>query len=227
MKALLVGGTGLTGGFVLNNLLENSSFTKVNLLSRRSLYREHEKLEEFLVDFSLLNPSSIAFKVDVVFCCLGTTIDKAGSKENFRLVDFEYITQVARIAKLNGVKQFVLLSSVGADSKSAIFYLQVKGETEDFIKRLAFNSLHIFRPSLLLGERRENRWKEKIGSTLNAALGFALTGGLKKYRGIEASTVAKAMVHVSTQNLIGQFIYEADIDKLAKQYLPDKKLNLE
>ena len=134
--ALLVGATGLVGGLVLEQLLADTYFEKVIVLTRKSLGKSNAKLKEVLVDFNKLDDYATEIKADAVFCCLGTTIKVAGSKEAFKKVDFEYPFKIAQLAKQNGTSTYLLITALGASKNSMIFYNQVKGELEDEVSKL-------------------------------------------------------------------------------------------
>ena len=141
--AILFGGSGLVGGFCLELLLESPIYAKVLSFGRKKLNKEHEKLEQIEIDFEKLSQYQKLIQGNDLFCALGTTIKKAGSQEAFRKVDLEYPAEIAKIAVKNGVSQFILVSSAGADSKSNNFYTKVKGELEDIIRELPFWGIHI------------------------------------------------------------------------------------
>ena len=155
--ALLAGATGLIGSQVLKLLLDDPEYHEVKILTRRAIDVSHHKLRTILADVDSLKNVVGELKADTVFCCLGTTMKKAGSKEAFRKIDFTYPLEIASATHRLGAKQFLLVSALGADPSSSIFYNKVKGETEDAIGKLGFTSFHIFRPSLLLGDRNESR----------------------------------------------------------------------
>ena len=209
-SAFLVGATGLIGGQLLDLLLIDNRYDKIVVITRRSINRTHKKLKEYIVDFDNLESIREAFKVNDVFCCLGTTLKTAGSKEAFRKVDYDYPLEVAKIAKEMGAEQYLLVSALGSDSNSSLFYNKVKGEVEEAISQLEFKSFHIFRPSLLFGTRKEVRIGEKIGQILMKAIGFLFIGSLKKYRGVESIKVARAMLAKAKLQDIGQFYHESD-----------------
>ena len=162
-------------------------------LVRRPGIAPRANLHERVVDFTALKPEDVA-PVDDVFCAIGTTMKKAGSRAAFRHVDFELPLRVAELAVSVGAKRLALVSSVGADAGSSNFYLRTKGELEDALAKLPLASLHIFRPSLLLGDRDESRPGEAIASVVSRATKGLLVGRLRKYRPIEADQVARAMV---------------------------------
>jgi uncharacterized protein YbjT (DUF2867 family) len=196
-KALVIGATGFVGRKVVTMLLNNEQYEKVTVLVRRSLNIKNAKLNEQIIDFDKMNDYLSLFRVHDVFCCLGTTIKKAKSKENFEKVDLDYPLSAAILAKENGVEKFLVISAMGANSNSKIYYNKVKGELENRLKMIGLDSLHIFRPSLLLGEREEFRLGERVGEYLMKGLGFILVGPLKNYRGITGEKVASAMMQVA------------------------------
>lgn len=196
MKAIIVGSTGLVGTELVKQLSMDSEFTKITALVRKKSGLSLSKFEEFEVDFDNL-PKEVFEGQDVVFCCLGTTIKKAGSKEAFKKVDFEYPLNVAKIATEKGVKCYTIVTAMGSDAKSSIFYNQVKGEIENALIDLKFLRLGIFRPSMLLGDRSEFRIGESIGQGIMNLLGFLIP---KNYKAIHGKKVAKAMVNFVKHN---------------------------
>ncbi len=195
MKVLLLGATGLTGGLVLEGLLAADQVSQVVAPTRRALTIEHEKLQAAAVDFAHLEEQAALFKVDAIICCLGTTIKKAGSRKRFREVDYGYAIKAAELGRQQGAEAFILMSAIGASSSSPVFYNRTKGELEDDLKGLGYPYLSIYQPGLLLGERSEQRTAEALGMKAMPAINGLLQGPLRKYRGIEAATIARAMVH--------------------------------
>lgn len=192
-RALVLGGTGLVGSRCVTHLAASRAYGSVTCLVRRPAIAVRGTLHERVVDFSALQPDDVA-PVDDVFCAIGTTMKKAGSREAFRHVDFELPLRVAELAVSVGAKRLALVSSVGADAGSSNFYLRTKGELEDALAKLPFAALHILRPSLLLGDRDESRPGEAIASVISRATRGLLVRGLRKYRPIEADQVARALV---------------------------------
>jgi uncharacterized protein YbjT (DUF2867 family) len=192
-----VGATGLTGSSCLELLLDDNEYEKVTVLTRRPLPQAHDKLEQHVVDFDDLNASADQMKANDVFCCLGTTTKKAGSKEAFRKVDLDYPRELAGIAAANGSEQFLVISAPESNPNSMLFYGRVKGEMEQAVSSYPFKGVYIFRPSLLVGERDEFRLAEGLAIKLFTALPFLLAGPLKKLRPIEARAVASAMIIVA------------------------------
>jgi uncharacterized protein YbjT (DUF2867 family) len=208
--ALLAGATGLVGGHCLELLLEDDAWEQVVVLGRREIGATHPKLLQRVVDFDRLAELGDVPRVDDVFCCLGTTMKHAGSEEAFRRVDFTYVHELARLASRQRAGQFLLVSALGANSRSRVFYYRVKGEVEGAVRKLPFDGVHIFRPSLLLGERRESRPVERLAILAGRALGFLFVGPLARYRPIEARAVAAAMVRVAKDAARGVHVYESD-----------------
>lgn len=195
MRIMLLGATGLTGGKVLQGLLGRDEVSQVVALVRHKLPTLHDKLDQHEVDFDKLENHAELFDVDVIICCLGTTIKKAGSQEKFRKVDLGYPLKAGELGRSQEVRAFILMSAIGASSSSTIFYNRVKGELEDALKDLNYPYLSIYHPSLLLGDRKEQRTAEALGIKAMPLVNRLLIGPLDKYRGIEAQTVADAMVN--------------------------------
>lgn len=206
--ALLVGATGLIGRQLLIKLLHVPYYDSVIVLTRSSLNITHTKLTE--INFNFEKPDGKVVVADDVFCCLGTTIKKAGSKEAFKKVDLEYPLAIATLAQKNGAEKFLIVSSMGASEESSFFYNQVKGQVEQRLAALKFPVLHIFRPSLLLGNRQESRLGEKLGGMFTTLLRPFMIGSLKKYRAIDSGKVANAMLAYAKKSEKGVFIHESD-----------------
>ena len=217
MIATIAGATGLIGSHLLKNLLDDPYFDTVRILVRRPFDLTHPKLEKKIVDFNDSDSLLVALSnSNVVFCSIGTTQKRVkGDKEAYRKIDFDIPTKLARFSKMAGCEKFILVSSIGANRKSGNFYLQLKGEVEDVVKTIGLGSLHIMRPSFLLGDRKEFRLGESIGKPFMKVFSFAIPA---KYRPIEAKDVAKAMAAIAKKNDGGIFIYEYDqIKKLSSQ----------
>ena len=207
------------GSRCLRLLLDSSRYGKVIGMARRCLPVSHPKFSCQQTDFDHLTAMPQA---EDVFCALGTTIRQAGSQEEFRKVDFEYPRRLAELAVAAGAQRFVLVSSVGANANSRNFYLWVKGELENAIRALPIKALHIFRPSVLVGARTERRPGEAAIVILAQTLEFLLMGKLRRYRPIEAETVAAGMVAAAASEEPGTHIYQYDdIRKLADESAPD------
>lgn len=203
--ALIAGATGLIGQQVLSLLLNDPQYSQVIALTRKPL-EAHPKLKQVETDFSNLEQKKSDLQADTVFCCLGTTMAKAGSKENFYRVDFHFPYLLARISYTLGARQFLMVSALGANPKSSVFYNRVKGEAEKAISEIGFSSVHFFRPSLLLGARDEKRSGEKIAKSLFTFFDILIPA---KYKAIDSAKVARAMVRASHDHSPGIQIHES------------------
>lgn len=192
--ALIGGATGLVGRELVSLLLGSPVYQRVRVLVRRPLLFSHTRLEEVRTDYSDLAALGDKLKVDDAFCCLGTTLRKAGSKEAFEAVDYGHVLALARAAQAAGVKRFLVVSAAGTSEHSAAFYSQVKARMEKDVATLGFESIHIVRPSLLLGNREESRPGERLGQILSPLISPLMLGGLRKYRPVRAGDVARAMM---------------------------------
>src|SRR6266508_2165809 len=208
--ALVAGATGLIGGHVLDLLLADARWSRVVTVGRRTTSQRHDKLEQRVLDLGALETVSDLPHVDDVFCCLGTTIKQAGSQPAFRLVDHAFVVGLGRAGLRASGTQFLLVSAIGADPKSRVFYSRVKGETEAAIRALPYQGIQIFRPSLLLGERPAFRLGERIAMLGAPALPALLFGRLRRYRPIHAATVARAMVAIAHEAPRGPNVFEYD-----------------
>lgn len=206
MRAQVTGSTGLIGGELLKILAAEQVETLA--LARRS-FPAPLGVRVVQTDFSALRPSS-ELTCTHAFCALGTTIKKAGSQEAFRKVDFDAVVASAKLAKDCGAGVFVVVSALGADSGSAIFYNRVKGQMEQAVREIGFSSTYVMRPSLLVGERSESRKGEQVGNVIGAVLGPLMQGPLRKYRPIRGRDVARAMLVCARRAAPGFHILESD-----------------
>lgn len=198
-SAIVIGASGLVGSFITLKLLDDERYQSVKVFVRNSLSINHPKLEENIVSFEYLDTWKSKIAADELFSALGTTIKKAGSKENQYKVDFTYQYEIAAAASQNGVKKYLLVSSIGADYKSRNFYLRMKGNLDEKVRQLNFEKIRIFRPSILEGLRSESRPGETLGIKI-AGIITSVIPALKKYKPIRASEVAEAMIKSANQN---------------------------
>lgn len=210
MEAIIVGATGLIGNSLLHQLLDHPDYTKITAIVRKEIPLQHPKLEQLLVDFDHLENHQDHIKADVVFCTLGTTKSKTPDQEQYRKIDYQYPLDIAFIAQQNGASQYHLVSSLGANAKSAVFYSKLKGEVERDLKSIPFRAIHIYRPSLLVGNRKEHRTGEAFMIGVMRILNPLLIGGLKKYRSIKIDKVASAMLKQSLNPTTGIFTYDSE-----------------
>lgn len=201
LTTLIVGSSGLVGNELLKILLDSDNYEIVNSLVRKASGVVHPKLREFVIDFDNIDKFSNAFAVDDAFCCLGTTIKKAGSQDAFKKVDVDYVLNFTRVAKSLGAKKIAVISSMGANPNSSIFYNRMKGLMELGVTNSGIEYVLLFRPSLLLGNRKESRFGEKFASKIVKPFMFLFSGPLKRYRPILASDVAKGIFnHTQSAN---------------------------
>jgi len=195
--ALIAGATGLVGSSLLRQLLKENYYHKIIVLVRKNIDTKDSRVVQQVVDYNKLTQYANEMRADDVYCTLGTTIKKAGSQEAFKKVDYEYPLALGKIAKQNGAQKFIIVTALGSDAKSPIFYNKVKGEIEDQLKSLKLPHLFILQPSLLVGDRQENRPGEKVAIVASKVFNHLLFGPLKKYRSINIELVAFGMIHAA------------------------------
>ncbi len=205
--AVVAGGTGLVGKVLVEQLLATPAFDRVATLGRRKTGREHPRLTEYETD--LLAPHVTEAPTDL-FCCLGTTIKKAGSEEAFRAVDHDMIVSFAKWGRAQGAIRFFLVSSIGADPSSSFFYLRVKGETERDVEALRFGTFYAFRPGMIVGDRAERRPLEAVGMAAIKAMGPLMIGPLRRQHGVEPDLLARAMIGAALRGDQGHHVCEYD-----------------
>src|SRR3984893_4397892 len=195
-KAIVLGASGQIGHLLVEQLLRDDYFELLRIILRKPFDIKNPKIEEKIIDFENESQFRNALgKADVAFCCIGTTMKKVkGNKELYRKIDFDIPVNSAKWGYENGLRQYALVSAVGADPDSGNFYLRLKGEVEKSISQIPFESIHLMRPSFLLGHRKERRPAESIAKLLIQPLAFIFAGGWKKYRPIQAFVVAQAMI---------------------------------
>ena len=208
--AVIAGASGLVGGYLLDILLQNAGYQDITILVRKELPVHHNKLKQVVVDFDRLADYESEITGRALFSCLGSTQKKTPDLSIYHKIDHDYTLQLAQIAAKNGMKQFHLVSSMGANPSSSNFYTKMKGETEDDLKNAGLKCLHIYRPALLTGDRKEKRSSEPFLIGLFKLINPLLLGSLRKYRSIPAKTVAAAMYKQSLINQEGIFIHPSD-----------------
>jgi uncharacterized protein YbjT (DUF2867 family) len=221
--AFIFGSTGLVGSELLNLLIADNNYKQIYCFVRQAISLETPKVTQVVGSFDSLNESIDSIKSDEVYICLGTTIKKAGSQEKFRDVDYTYVVESARAGLNMGAKKIAVVSSAGADKDSNVFYSRVKGEMEQTISVLAYIEIHILRPSLLLGSRKEFRLAEYLSIQISKLLDPLIGSFLGKYRPVRATEVAAAMIQVmKNDNHSGKKVnfYASDIiRKIGNRYL--------
>jgi uncharacterized protein YbjT (DUF2867 family) len=209
---ILAGSSGLIGGLALQNLIQDPRIQKIILVSRTKQNISNPKIVQIISSLELLDSVDLKDynidKIDAGLCALGSSIKKAGSKESFIKVDKDFVINVAKFSKRFGAEQFLVISSLGANQKSSFFYNKVKGEMEDSLRALNFKKLIIFRPSVILGQRKEVRVAERFFVKMSPFLSTTLIGPFKKYRGIEATILANHFTNAIFTNSVGSIIIE-------------------
>ncbi|NCB08432.1 MAG: NAD-dependent epimerase/dehydratase family protein [Bacteroidia bacterium] len=203
--ANVIGATGLVGKQLVQQLLKDERFEKVRIFVRRETGLNHPKLEQFIIDFSKTETWKKLLTGDVLFSALGTTLKQAGSKEKQYEIDFTFNRNFAKKAKENGIENFILVSSVGANSKSSIFYTRIKGELDEAVSEIGFKNLVILRPASLTGNREKRRLAEELTVPVLRVLTRFM---LKNYRPVSGETVAKAMINASFRTETNKIIFE-------------------
>ncbi|SOD97866.1 Rossmann-fold NAD(P)-binding domain-containing protein [Spirosoma fluviale] len=207
--ALVLGATGLIGNLLTHQLVNSQAYSQIKVLVRKPLTWQHPHLQEIHFEFD--HPNGLIIQADDIFCCLGTTMKKAGSKEAFQKVDYQYPMTIARMGLTNGAKQFAIVTSMGADTESSFFYNRVKGEVERDLASLNYPTLLIYRPSLLLGNRAELGGDNRLGERLaEGAMRLLKPLVPAKYQAVEANKVATAMLTTTQRGLTGKTVFESD-----------------
>ena len=207
--ALLFGSSGLIGGQLLNNLVQNNDYSKIKIFVRSEPEIKDSKIEIIKIDFNNLENHIEDIKGDDCFFCIGTTKKNSPDKNEYKRIERDIPVEIAEIANANLINSFIYVSSGFADPKNSGAYLRYKGEVEKELKKLNFTKLGIMRPSFLMGNRKEKRFGEKIGIFLFKLLSPLFLGPLKKMKPIHSKTVANVMIKVANEN-IQQSIFESD-----------------
>lgn len=215
--ALILGATGLTGSLLLEKLITDIRYDTIRLITRKSLNNNSPKVEEHVGDLLDLEQFKDYFSVDEIYCCIGTTASKTKDKRIYRAIDFGIPVSAASLAKKNGVSKFLVVSAMGANAKSSIFYNKTKGEMEKAVLNINIDTTYILRPSLITGDRKENRTGEKIGVTIFKLINPLMVGPFRKYKSIEANTISQAMINLANSNAEGTILQSDDIQRLGCQ----------
>ncbi|RYG05736.1 MAG: NAD-dependent epimerase/dehydratase family protein [Chitinophagaceae bacterium] len=220
--AVVIGSTGMIGELLVQYLIRDPAYSMIRLLVRKPVRITDPKIEVAMTDFN--NPDDYAQKIgtgDVIFSCVGTTQSSVkGDLSAYRKIDFDIPVNAARHGLKAGFKKLLIVSSVGADSKAGNFYLKLKGETEDALKAIGLEALHIYQPSLLMGKRKENRLMEKVAQAVMPVLSIFLLGNLKKYKPVSGEKVAQRMVLDGKSDVKGVFVHQyADLNQSQVRFL--------
>ena len=207
--AIVFGSTGLIGGHLVNQLIQDNYYTKVKIFVRSQTSINNEKVEVINIDFNNLESHKTEITGDDCFFCIGTTKQNSPNRNEYQKVELDIPKEIGQIAKANSVNSFIFISSIYANPNSSGNYVKFKGLVEEELKRLNFSKLGILRPSFLMGDRKENRVGEKMGILTFRLLSPLLLGPLKKMKPINSEKVAKAMIKIANENL-GKIIFESD-----------------
>ena len=216
--AIILGATGLTGSILLKKLVADDRYGKIKVFTRSHVNLKHEKIEEYLIDLFELESLENLFTADEVFCCIGTTQKKTPDKDTYRQIDFGIPATAARLCRKNDIETFVVISALGADENSRIFYNRTKGEMEGAVLDQKISKTYILQPSLISGDREENRPLEFAFKKLMRIGDHFLFGGLKKFQSIHPSTIADAMLIVANHGYKNIRIESDEIKKLVTEY---------
>ena len=197
--AIILGATGLTGGMLLQQLLEDDRYGKIKLFSRNSVEKKHPKIEEHLIDLFKLEEHKDKFTANEVFCCVGTTKKKTPDHNTYTKIDRGIPVTAARLCKANNIDTFLVVSALGANPKSRVFYNRIKGKMEKEVLEQEIKNTYILQPSLITGERKESRSFEKVGKVMLNFINPFFLGTLRKYKSISAESIARAMVAIANK----------------------------
>jgi uncharacterized protein YbjT (DUF2867 family) len=214
--AIILGASGLTGNLLLQKLLLDDDFICVKLFVRKPIQIEHPKVLQYCVDLLRLEDYSNDFIGDVVFCCIGTTKKKTPDKNKYQAIDFGIPVQAAKLCKTNNISCFIVISALGANANSSIFYNQTKGMMQEAVIKENIKNTYILQPSLILGRRAQFRLGEKVGEILLLFFQLFLFGKLKKYRPIDAAIIADAMLLLFKQDYPTSIIPSDEIIRLVQ-----------
>lgn len=212
--AIILGATGLTGNLLLKKLIADENYTAIKLFSRKLSGFTSPKIKEFIVDMLKLEQYAKDFAGDVVYCCIGTTAAKTKDKSLYKAIDFGIPVAAAKLTKENNIPTFIAISALGANAKSKVFYNRTKGKMEEAVLNEKIPNTHILRPSLIVGNRNENRPGEKIGAFVLNITNVFLVGKFKKYRSIEAECIANAMYKLAEGKHNNQIVESDKIQEL-------------
>ncbi len=215
--AIIIGATGLTGNILLNKLLSDDRYSKIKIFTRKPLRLENKKVTEILCNLIDAESYKDNFFGDEVYCCIGTTLKKTPDKELYKKIDYGIPVNAAKLCKVNEISSFLVMSSMGANASSSVFYSRTKGEMEQAVLEQNIENTYILRPSIISGNRVERRIGEKVGIVVIKLMQPLLIGSLKKYRAIEAETIATAMIELANNGSNRQIIISDQIQTLGEK----------
>lgn len=215
--AIILGATGLVGGILLDLLLVDDRYQKIILFSRSSAKKNHPKIKEHLCDLLELEKQKGLFKADEVFCCIGSTNAKTPNKDMYKHIDFGIPVTAAKLCQQNDIPTFIVVSALGADANSSIFYNRIKGQMENKVLEFNITKTHLLQPSMIGGDREEKRPREYLFKKLMQGLDFLFVGSLKKYRVIHPKSIAGAMLWLANHQYKEKRIVSEELKKLSKR----------
>jgi len=214
--AIVLGATGLTGSILLQKLLINKRYNSIKVFTRKPTGIKHPKIIEIECDLLKLEESKNDFAGDEVYCCIGTTSKKTPDKKIYKQIDFGIPVSAAKLCKENKISKLLIISSIGANAKSSVFYSKTKGEMEQAVLALKISNTYILQPSFIVGDRKEKRTGEKFGIVLSKLVQPLLIGPAKKYRAINADTIANAMIYLANNGFEKQIVSSEELQKIGK-----------
>lgn len=214
--AIILGATGLTGGLLLSKLLDDVRYDQIKIFSRKSIGFKHPKIKEYLGDILNFDLFKKYFFADEVYCCIGTTAKKTPDKSLYKKIDIGIPMAAAKLCKKNKIDTFIVMSSLGANSKSTVFYNKIKGVMEEEVLKEGIPFTYILRPSIILGNRNENRLGEDMGKIMMRSFQFLMIGKIRKYRPIEANKIARTMIYLANAKPDLQIIESDRIEELSR-----------
>ncbi|SHJ49664.1 NAD-dependent epimerase/dehydratase family protein [Aquimarina spongiae] len=215
--AIILGATGLTGGILLQLLIEDPRYSKIILFSRKATGISHPKVEEHIVDLLILSDHQDKFIADEVFCCIGTTKAKTPDKNLYHKIDYGIPVSVAQLCKANNIPTYIVVSALGANPNSSVFYNRTKGEMERDVLQCQIPKTHLLQPSLIGGQRTEKRPGEYFFKQLMKVINPLLIGGLKKYQTIVPETIVLAMIWLANHEFADRIIISDHIKEIAQK----------
>ncbi len=213
--AIILGATGLTGNALLHQLIESNDYATVKIFGRSSCDTKHPKIKEYIIDLFQLEDYKNDFIADAVFCCIGTTKAKTPDQETYLKIDYGIPVSAAKLCEHNRIKTFIVISALGADKSSTIFYSRTKGRMEEAVLSNTIENIYILQPSLIGGNREEHRLGELMGKYFMKVINPLFIGKMKKYRSINPETIATCMMYLANNKFEGTRIESDEIKKLA------------
>jgi len=212
--AIILGASGLTGSLLLEKLTADERYDVIKIISRSSVNSTSNKVQEHLGDLLNMKQFKAVFKADEVYCCIGTTASKTKDRQMYKAIDFGIPVAAAKLAKENGIATFMVISAMGANAKSNIFYNRTKGEMEQAVLQEKVDNTYVLRPSLITGGRKEKRTGEKFAITIFKFINYLLIGPFAKYQSIKAESIAEAMIHLANSDSDKSIIESDKIEEI-------------